>query len=323
MEEAPSAVVTENSPAVLNRASAERRRLAAGIAWSLASAILWSTTYIAGRSLMAERSVDPITLSMVRFAFGGTALLLVGTMLLGKRMWKIGLQDFADLAFLGAFGVAGMSSLFFFGQQTVTAITSSLLMQASPVMTYFLAVLVGERIRLRGIAGIAVSLAGCLLVIGVFSGGKPGAIGGDANGFLLVFLSALCWAIYAVAGMAVVARLGGFCASAWAMLLGAAELFVLWLLIPLAHTWPATTGTWAMVAYLAVFPTALGFLAWYQAMERIPLPLLNVMQYLTPVFTIILAWALLGERMAWSAGIGALLVLAGVALTTERPTGHR
>jgi drug/metabolite transporter (DMT)-like permease len=58
-------------------------------------------------------------------------------------------------------------------------------------------------------------------------------------------------------------------------------------------------------------------------MERIPLPVLNVMQYLTPVFTILLAWVLLGERLGWAAGVGALLVLAGVALTTKRASPPR
>ncbi len=295
-----------------------RKRFVVGFSWSLASAFLWSTTYVSGRFLMAGGAVDPVTLSMIRFVVGGLLLMAVGAVLFPRRMWAITWGDALRLSLLGAFGVVGMSLFFFFGQQTVTAITSSLIMQTSPVMTYFGSVLVGERIGWRGAAGIFVSLVGCLMVIGVFSGGADSVFGGQALGFLFVFLSAFCWAVYSVAGKPVVEKLGGFPASAWAMTLGSLEILAIWSLGPFERVWPSTPTSWGAVAYIAVFPTAVAFLAWYEAMERIPLPLLNVMQYLTPVFTIILAWALLHERMSWSAVGGAVLVLAGVALTTER-----
>jgi len=255
---------------------------------------------------------------MIRFVVGGALLMLTGAVLFRRRLFAVSAVDLLKLAVLGAFGVAGMSLFFFFGQRTVTAITSSLIMQTSPVMIYFASIFVGERIGVKGVAGILVSLVGWLLVIGVFDGGAGGGFGGQALGFLFIFLSAFCWAVYSVAGKPVVAKVGGFPAAAWAMVFGALEIAAVWMLGPFDRTWPATPTVWGAVAYIAVFPTAVAFLAWYEAMERIPLSLLNVMQYLTPVFTIILAWALLGERMSWSSMAGAALVLVGVALTTER-----
>jgi drug/metabolite transporter (DMT)-like permease len=44
---------------------------------------------------------------------------------------------------------------------------------------------------------------------------------------------------------------------------------------------------------------------------------LNITQYLTPVFTIILAWILLDESMSLLNIIGACMVLGGVALTAK------
>ncbi len=75
---------------------------------------------------------------------------------------------------------------------------------------------------------------------------------------------------------------------------------------------PDSFSSWTLVLYMALFPTAIGFLAWFKAMEKINLSLLNVMQYLIPVFTIVMAWVLLGERMTWLNAIGTGFVIAGI-----------
>lgn len=295
-----------------------RLRHNVGLGWSLTSAFLWATTYISGRYLMAAGSVDPVTLSMSRFVVGGALLMLTGVLLFRRRLFAVSTGDLAKLAVLGAFGVAGMSLFFFFGQRTVSAITSALIMQTSPVMIYFSSMLVGERLRVKGIAGICVSLAGCLLVIGVFGTGTGGGVDGQTTGCLFILLSAVCWTVYSVAGKPLVEKLGGFTTTTWAMLFGALEIAVIWALGPFDRAWPVSATAWGVIAYIAIFPTAVAFLAWYEAMARLPLPLLNIMQYLTPVFTIILAWAILGERLTGAMIGGAALVLCGVALTTER-----
>ena len=97
------------------------------------------------------------------------------------------------------------------------------------------------------------------------------------------------------------------------MLLGGLELLLLRIFIPAPVIWPGG-GTWYYIAYLVLLPTAVAFFAWYEAMARIDLTLLNVMQYLTPIFTILLAWLLLGERLRPSEWIGVLIVLLGVIM---------
>lgn len=265
---------------------------------------------------MAGGTVDPITLSMMRFLIGGALLMLAGAMLFRKRL-LVSVADLARLALLGAFGVAGMSLFFFFGQKTVSAITGALIMQTSPIMIYFFSIFIGERLTLKGVAGILISLLGCLFVIGVFNGGGYNGLSGQAYGVLAIFLSALCWAIYSVAGKKLVLKYGGFITTAWAMVFGAIEISLLWLFLPFERAWPVSTASWWIVAYIAVFPTAVAFLAWYESMERIPLSLLNVMKYLTPVFVIILAWSILGENMGAANLTGAALVLGGVALIAK------
>lgn len=211
-----------------------------------------------------------------------------------------------------------MSLFLFYGQRFTGAINSSIIMQVNPVFMVLLGIFIGERLTVNVIAGIGVSLLGTLLVMGVWGGQGLNLTLGQSGSDLLVLAGALCWAMYAVFSKGLVLRLGGYVATTWVMVAGALELLVLMWLVPVTHQWPVTPCHWVIIVYLAVFPSAVGFFAWYEGMQLIKLSLLNVMQYLTPVFTIILAWILLGERLSLWQWVGAGTVLAGVILVSRR-----
>ncbi len=290
-----------------------RERLV-GVGWSLLSALLWSTTFVAGRFLLADGKVDPVTLSACRFVLGGGLLLGVGVLTWRRTFFAITGSDYARLALLGLLGIVGMSVLLFHGQQSTTATNSAIIMQLNPIVICLLGLFIGEWLSARRVLGIAVALAGCLLALGVLTSRGVSIDKAHLTGDLYVLASACCWALYTVLGKGVVTRLGGFRATTWAMVFGAVELLVLYAVLPVPHVWPVSGGAWLVIVYLAIFPTAIAFVAWYEAMRHIPLALLNVMQYLTPPTTLLLAWLLLGERLTPGVWIGFALILAGVAI---------
>jgi len=55
-------------------------------------------------------------------------------------------QDILPLACLGLFGMAGMSTFLFFGQQTTTAINSAIIQEVMPVLINILIASFGERL---------------------------------------------------------------------------------------------------------------------------------------------------------------------------------
>lgn len=294
---------------------------AVGVFWSFASAFLWSTTFVSGRFLISNNQIDPVSLSFVRFIIGGAILMLYGYVFVRKQLFAVKWKDILQMAVLALFGVTGMSALLFLGQHSTSAINSSLIMQINPVIIFFLGVFIGERISVLQITGILISLFGCLFVVDVITVKGFAYEVNHLSGDLLVFASACCWAIYSVFGKSVVKRVGGYAATTWTMMLGAFELFILLLILPTTHLLPVTLSAWSIVFYLAVFPTAVAFFAWFEAMDKIELSLLNVMQYLTPVSTIFLAWFFLGERITLFNTLGILLVIGGVMLTGYRKKG--
>jgi drug/metabolite transporter (DMT)-like permease len=113
----------------------------------------------------------------------------------------------------------------------------------------------------------------------------------------------------------VLQKIDGYIATTWIMIFGGIETLILLFLLPIEPQVPSEAENWLKILYLAIFPTAMAFFAWYEAMARIPLAVLNVMQYLTPPMTIALAYFLLDEKLTPAKLIGASMVLVGVIFT--------
>ncbi len=78
-----------------------------------------------------------------------------------------------------------------------------------------------------------------------------------------------------------------------------------------------------VVSYIIIFPTVIGFCAWNAALSRVSLNVVSVMQYLSPVITMFLAYVMLGESLTWLQAIGAVLALSGVMIATVKPNSHK
>ncbi|MDD2707415.1 MAG: DMT family transporter [Verrucomicrobiae bacterium] len=291
-----------------------------GVFWSLLSALLWSTTFVSGRYLIGRHQVDPVTLSLLRYAVGGVVLLGFGLWRYRQEILAVKIRDILILSALALSGLVGMSVLLFLGQQSTTAINSSLIMQLNPVLMLLLGVFVGERLHWRNATGIMISLTGTLFVIDII-GPRGFALSlGRGSGDFMVLAAATCWAVYSVLNKPAVNRLGGYACTMWAMLAAAAELAAIQGLLPVPIQWPQGAFNWCLILYLAIFPTAVAFFAWCEAMNHINLSLLSVMQYLTPAFTILLAWFFLGEGMTPWQWIGVGIVAAGITLVSTHQT---
>jgi len=290
-----------------------------GLFLSFSSAFLWSTTFIAAKNLMKEQQIDPFSLSLIRFALGGIILFILGAVFLKDKIFAITVKDLLQLTFLSLTGIVGMSLFLFMGQKSTSAINTSIIMATAPVLTLFIGTFIGEKLLGNKIAGMIICLLGCALAINVITANGIQYHSDSLNGDLLVLLSAICWAIYSVFSVPIVKRLGGFAATTWAMLLGSVVLLIIELFLPQQSQLPDTAHGWSLVIYIAVFPTALAFFAWYEAMNKIELSLLNVMQYLSPIFTIILAMLLLGETINILNIGGIILVIIGIAITVVTP----
>lgn len=291
-----------------------------GLWWSFLSAFLWATVYIASRRLMGSETaeIDPVTLSLLRFAAGGAVLWGICFLKLRRRLFEFRLRDYGKIALLSQFSFVGMSIFLFWGQCYTTAVNSSMIMSSSPVLILLLGLFSGERISLLQGLGMAAGAMGCMMVIGVVTVNGFGYSSGGLAGDLLVLVSSFSWACAAILAKRIVTPGNDLAVTAWSLIFASVSLLAIDLCRWDAAVFPHSVSAWLLILYLALFPTALGFFAWNAALSRINLNIVNIMQYLTPVLTIFLAWLFLGETLGGFELAGTAVVLSGVLLASAK-----
>ena len=270
--------------------------------------VFWGISFVATKA--ALREISPVTLIFSRFAIGALVLLVLVRELPPRKEWP-------SLALLGFIGVFVHQMLQAFALTMTTATNTGWLIGITPIWSAVLAaIFMRERFGLWKLVGLAGGFAGVLLVVtrGDFSAqvfGRPSTLGD-----LLILISTVNWAIYTVIGNPTIRRLGPRRATSGAMLFGVLMLtpfFVVrrgWTEIP-----RLTSTGWTAVLFLAICCSALGYLFWYGALERVETSRVAALLYAEPLVTFVAAMVFLHERVNAAVVIGGALVLASVLLT--------
>lgn len=139
---------------------------------------------------------------------------------------------------------------------------------------------------------------------------------------LLAVLAGLCWGIGVILSKHLFARydISPLQLTAWQMLLGSATLVAIAVAVPERPTdWtPFFIGA---LAYNAILASGLAWVLWSVVVQRLPATVAGMTSLAIPLTSVLLAWAMLGERPSpvESLGIG-LIALALVGVT--QPAGR-
>jgi drug/metabolite transporter (DMT)-like permease len=79
----------------------------------------------------------------------------------------------------------------------------------------------------------------------------------------------------------------------------------------------ASASGWASALYLALVPSALGFVLWGYALANLPVATSTSLLYLVPAVAVVIAYVWLGEVPHAGELLGGLVVIAGVVLVTQ------
>jgi len=214
---------------------------------------------------------------------------------------------------LGAVGYAGTSGVYVSSLPHIAAALASFLLFTSPAIVAALSALLGERLSPRGLAALALALAGLALL--AFGPGVAASLVGVA----LAVLSAFIYAGTIVAGRRIVADEEPL-VVATGIMAGAAVAFGVFGAATGSWGLPSDFATWGVVLAMGIVSTALSVGAFYVALPLIGAPRAALASTLEPVSTAAVAFIVLGETLAVPQLAGAALVLAAVALlATERP----
>lgn len=279
-----------------------------------AMAICFGGTWVP--SAIAVDSVPPFTIAAVRFGIA-SVLLLAWSRLARRPLSPIERRDWPTIIGLAVTAVAGYNWLFLTGLTLAPATDGAIIVPGlAPVFTAIIAgIVLGERLGLRGFAGLGLAAVGLFLVVG------PGGSGGESRllGDALFVAGALLWGVYSVLARSASRRFNAVSTSLYGIALGTVILVPLALLeggVPslLAAPPEALAG----IGYLAVFGTVAAFVLLNLGVARIGAARASAFALLVPVVGVLTSVAFLGEPLGPLTVVGGAIVLAGLWLIEHR-----
>jgi drug/metabolite transporter (DMT)-like permease len=285
-----------------------------GYALAALAAAFWALNASISRSLLDD-GMDPLRLSQLRSA--GAVMLLVGVLAATRRdLLRIERSEVPALAFLGIAGLAVVHAAYFTAidhLQIGAALTIQYL--APLVLLVWLRVVHGRRLRPTLWGAVALSVVGCILVVGAYHADSL-----DALGVVAAFTSTITFAIYMVGSERAGRRHEPVTTLAWAF--GFASLFWAiaqpWWGFPF-HLIGSARGALLATGVVTV-GTLLPFICMVAALRLVPAPRAAVVATLEPVLGAGFAWLLHGESLDPPQLAGGAIVIVAVAwVQTHRP----
>ena len=294
---------------------------------TLAVVAVWGVTFVSTKVLIGA-GMHPVAIFFVRFmlAYAGIWLYIA----LSRQPAKLWYGWKEELVFL-LLGVSG-GSLYFLTENLALAYTQAtnvaFLVCSAPLFTAIFTLIYRrfgkgrfvdglEPVRLGWplIGGTVLALAGMAMV--VFDGARLQL---SARGDLLAIAAALCWAVYSLFMSQMTRDHGTVTATRKVFFYGLLTIlpFLGGYKDSFAPAILGQTAVWFNLLFLGLVASLLCFILWNLAMDKLGNVTTTNYVYLNPVFTLLSAMALLGERMTLLAGIGCAAILAGVIWAGQR-----
>ncbi|PPR09124.1 MAG: hypothetical protein CFH41_02762 [Alphaproteobacteria bacterium MarineAlpha11_Bin1] len=279
-----------------------------------AVALLWAANTNIARATADE--VPPMALTFWRLFL--SALIFAPFAL--RNTWRqrnIVLQYFWLLNGMGFLSMAAFNGLVYIGMQYSVAINGNLLQGALPICIVLIGILfAGRQVTTRQGIGVALGMLGLITIV----------IRGDISLLLqmqinpgdpLLLLGVFCSATYAVFLYKRPAEFDLMSFMFLCMVFATFHIFpffiVEWLWV---RPMPITQTSLMTIAFIALFPSVLAQTFFAEGVRRIGAAKAGYMIYLTPVFGVVMATAILNEPFKSYHVIGITLIAAGVWLAT-------
>ena len=283
----------------------------------LVLAAVWGSAFVAIKAGL-DLGFPPVLFAAVRYDVAGVLMLAYAAFATDRPLPR-GREEWATVAVGATFLIAGYHSLLFVGEgfPKVTSAAAAVVVSLSPVLTTAFArvLLPDERLTVVGLVGMVLGLVG----VAVIDPPDPANLLGNL-GLLLVFGAALAFAFGSVLTRRIDADLPIETMEAWSMVGGALLMHGLSVGLGespaamLAAIESAPVDAIGSLAYLSLAASALGFLVYFDLLDRLGPVEINLVSYVAPVFAALVGFLLLSEVVDAFTVTGFVVIVVGFVL---------
>jgi drug/metabolite transporter (DMT)-like permease len=271
-------------------------------------ASLWGASY-----LFIKLALEDLSPAMVVFARTALAALVMLPVAIGRDALRGLRSRLTAVGVLASIQIAAPFMLISIGEQEISSSLTGILVASAPIFTALLAIWVDHEERSHGLSlvGIAIGIAGVVLLLGLDVGGSGAALVGG----LLVVLAALG---YAVGGFYLKRRLADLqpVGVVTAAMVASAALVAPFAIVSAPSAVPGLQASASIVA-LGVLGTGVAFVIFYTLIGTVGPAKASLVAYVAPGFAVIYGVTLLDERFTGATLAGLALILAGSWLAAE------
>jgi drug/metabolite transporter (DMT)-like permease len=269
----------------------------------------WGTTYLGIR--IALESMAPEVLMGVRYTISGLILLVVAYfsnahLPTGRELWYTALY--------GVIIIGTGTGCLVFAEQWVPSGLAAVFVTVSPFWMIGIEALIpgGDRLHGPTIVAMLVGLVGTVLLVAP-EAMQEGFGGPLLRGFLLLQVGCAGWSLGSILQRRHQTK-------AHPVVSGAVQQ----LATGLAFAVPAFfakphPSTWSMrsigaIVYLVLFGSIVGYSAYIFVLDRLPISVVSLYNYINPIIAVFLGWIFFREHFGVQEVIAMLIIFAGVAL---------
>ncbi|MBI9106742.1 MAG: EamA family transporter [Spirochaetales bacterium] len=249
---------------------------------------------------------DETSIMIIRFAI--VSLFFTGYLRLRGISWRVNRKQLAGLLFLGFICYGNVALMMFLAMKYISPALGSLILYTYPAMVMAGSVLfLGESFSRRKLASLIISLTGCAVVLW----GPLGHL--DLRGVLLAFLVAVFYSIYIIGSRKMLSDIPPAKVSAW-MAVCCLVYFTIYGAFTGSLDISFSTANLISAAVLAVWCTIIGFVAFLSGLKVVGAQNAAVISTIEPLYTILLAWLVIGDKLSGKQVIGGLIIMSGVLI---------
>ncbi|MDF9811564.1 DMT family transporter [Streptomyces sp. SPB162] len=276
--------------------------------------LIWGFSFLFIK--VGTEAFAPLQVTLGRMVFG--TVVLVATLLIKRDRLPRGKRTWLHLTVAALLLNALPFSLFAYAELTIPSTLAGICNATTPLWSMVVSVvaLSEDKPTRQRFAGVGLGFLGVLTVLGAWQGFS----GQDPAGTAMALIAAASYAV----GWAYVRRtLAGATTSNLALsssqlLLGTVQLAVI---TPFFTSVPTSFPILSVLSVVALgaLGTGIAFLLQYALVAEKGPTIAVMVTYLIPVVATAAGVLLLHERLGWNEPVGAVIVLAGAALTQLRP----